>query len=74
MFCQKNVDEHATALLGLIEACGLLDHLFTRDEIVGPRKMVKWMTKDEKLGQQFSELLSLTVAAIEYAVAASVSV
>lgn len=74
LFCERNPDRHLTALLGLMEASEMLDHLFTKDEIIAARKQVKGMRKDERLGELFIELLGLTQFAIAYAFAATVSV
>ena len=74
VFCDEKADPHTTALLGLMEACGMLDHIFTRDEMIAARKQLKLLRKDERLGEPFVTLLGLTLSAIEYAVAASVSV
>ncbi len=74
VFCQQKVDEHETALLSLMEACGLLDHLFTTDEMIAARKMIRGLLKEEKLSQSFCVLLTATTEAVAFAVAAAVSV
>jgi hypothetical protein len=74
VFCEEKADPHSIALLGLVEACGMLDHVFTRDELIAARKSLKLLRKNERLGEPFLSLLSQVLSAVEVAVAASVSV
>jgi hypothetical protein len=73
VFCQENLDENMLAIFGLLEACELLNHLFTQDEIVAARKKVKSLVKDEG-NPSMAELRAQTIAAVRYAVAAAASV
>jgi hypothetical protein len=57
----------------LLESCGMLDHLFTQDEIIAARKKIKRLVKDEVIST-FADLRVLTITAVEYAVASAASV
>ena len=66
----EKIDEHAAALLSLGRAAGLLDHLFTRDELRQAQRRVEALVKDEAVGQAVQEAID----AVNAAVAASVMV
>lgn len=74
VFCGKADDVDTPLVLGLMDSCGLLDHIFTRDEIIAARKMVKRLEKEAVGSQPYRDLLSQTQTAIAYAVAAAISV
>jgi hypothetical protein len=65
-------DEHAVALLSLLYASNLLEHIFTEDEIKASIKVVKEIIKNEAIGQAVIELLNdITDAATAAAIAAA---
>jgi hypothetical protein len=64
----ENLDEHAAALLSLVRASNLLDHLFTRDELRFAKRRVEGLVKDEAVGQAVQE----TIDSINAAIAATV--
>ena len=73
MFCDGKADEHFVALLVLMESSGMLNHLFTTDELFWARKQIKGLRKDVRFGKQTIELYASILTAMEYAIAASVS-
>jgi len=50
-------DEYALTLLSLVQASGLLDHVFTIDEIRSARKRVQALAKDDPIGAAIMEVL-----------------
>jgi hypothetical protein len=60
----EKLDEHAAALLSLVRASNLLDHLFTRDELRVAKKRVEALVKDEAVGQAVKEAIDSINAAI----------
>ena len=66
----EKIDEHTAALLSLGQAAGLLDHLFTRDELRQAKKRVEALVKDDAVGQAVQEVID----SVNAAVAASVMV
>ncbi len=50
-------DEYATALLSLVLAIDLLDHVFTVDEIRSARKRVETLVQDDVIGAAVAEVL-----------------
>lgn len=74
IYCQSPIDEPTAALLGLMDSCAMLNHLFTEDEIISGRKRVKRLVKGEGISRPFADLLVQIIAGVEYAVAADVSV
>ncbi|HTX79492.1 MAG TPA: GPP34 family phosphoprotein [Longilinea sp.] len=68
----EEADERAVALLSLLYAAGLLEHIFTEDEIKASIKQVKEIVKNEAIGQTVIELLNdITDAATAAAIAAA---
>jgi Golgi phosphoprotein 3 len=66
----QKADERTVALLSLGRAAGLLDHLFTRDEMRRASKVVEDLVRDDAVGQAVIE----TIEAINAAVMAAVMV
>lgn len=56
-------DEYAVALLSLARACGLLEHIFTVDEIKSARKRVDTLVQDETIGAAVIEVIQDIAAA-----------
>lgn len=71
LFCGKDVDENTVAILGLMETCGLLEHIFTRDEIIAARRTIRRLVKEDTANR---ELLNQILTAIGYAVSAAISI
>lgn len=74
IFCETTMDEPSAALFSLMDSCGMLNHLFTEDEMIAGRKRVKRLTNGNELSHSFAEILSLIITGVEYATAAAVSV
>ncbi|MGD0707359.1 MAG: GPP34 family phosphoprotein [Anaerolineaceae bacterium] len=68
----EEADEHSVALLSLLYSAGLLEHIFTEDEVKASIKQVKEIVKNEAIGQTVIELLNdITDAATAAAIAAA---
>ena len=65
-------DEYAVALLSLTRACGLLEHVFTVDEIKSARKRVDTLVQDETIGAAVTEVIEAISAAATAAALAAV--
>jgi hypothetical protein len=50
-------DEYALTLLSLVQASGLLDHVFTVDEIKSVRKRVQTLVQDDAIGVTIAAVL-----------------
>ena len=50
-------DDYALTLLSLVDACDLLDHVFTVDEIKSARKRVQALVQDNAIGVAIAEVL-----------------
>ncbi len=60
-------DQRGTALLSLINACGLLKHIFTVDELKVAALRVEELVQDEAVGQAVIEVIenvSMTIIAV----------
>lgn len=57
------LDEQSLALLSLVRAAGLEDHLFTRDEIKQARRRIEELTKSEAVGQAVVEAIQAVESA-----------
>jgi Golgi phosphoprotein 3 len=66
-------DEYAVALLSLVRACGLLEHVFTVDEIKLARKRVDTLVQAETIGATVTEVIETISAATTAAVLAAVA-
>lgn len=64
-------DEYAVALLSLTRACGLLEHVFTVDEIKSARKRVDTLVQDEAIGATITEIIESISTATTAALAAA---
>jgi Golgi phosphoprotein 3 len=53
----EKIDPQSAALLSLIKACGLLDHIFTNDEMKYSRRRVQELVRDESLPPDFIETI-----------------
>ena len=73
LYCDAVVSERALACLVLMDACGLFDHLFTKDELVAARKKLKQLRTEDRYPASFLVLLDQMVEAISFAVASAVS-
>lgn len=73
-FCDEVVSEEHMALVTLMDSCDMLNHLFTVDEIIAMRKKIKALKLGGKVAPDFLDLLELVRSAIEYAIAAAISV
>lgn len=71
LFCEEALSEHLTACLTLLDACDLLEHIFTKDEIVAARKKLRSIKAEATYTQGFLELLDQTLESIAYAVASA---
>jgi Golgi phosphoprotein 3 len=60
---QQTAGERDVALLSLLRAGNLLDHIFTRDELKLARKKVDQLTRDEQIGQGVLEAIQAVEAA-----------
>jgi len=69
----QKADERTVALLSLGRAAGLLDHLFTRDEMQRARKGIEALVQDEAVGQAVSETIEAIGAAVMAAVMVATS-
>ncbi len=69
----EKVDEHTAALLCLGRAAGLLDHVFTRDELRQASKRVEALVKDDAVGQAVQEAIDAVSAAVAASVMVAVS-
>jgi hypothetical protein len=68
-------DEYAVALLGLVQASDLLDHVFTVDEIKSARKRVQTIVQDDAIGSAVAEVLQdIASAASSAATLAAISI
>lgn len=72
VFCQTALDERRLALINLLDACDMLDHLFTKDEMVYAQKRMKLLKRGDHLSAGFLDLLDRMVNAVDYAVAAAI--
>ena len=66
-------DEYAVALLSLTRACGLLEHVFTVDEIKSARKRVDTLVQDETIGATVTKVIESISVATAAALAAATS-
>jgi hypothetical protein len=73
IFCKASPDDQVLVITALLDCCSMLEHLFTPDEIIAVRRKLKHLIKDAN-SRQYAELRMLTVAAVDYAVAAASSV
>ncbi len=60
----EKADEHSLALLSLVRAAGLLDYVFTKDEMRRAKRRVEELVKDEAIGQAVAEALEAVNAAV----------
>jgi hypothetical protein len=67
-------DEYAVALLSLVQAIDLLDHIFTVDEIKSARKRVQTLVQDDTLGAAVREALQDIAAAAATAALAATAI
>ena len=67
-------DEYSAALLSLVQAIGLLDHVFTVDEIKSACKRVETLVQDDAIGAAVTEVLQDIAAAATAAALAATSV
>jgi Golgi phosphoprotein 3 len=65
--------ERDTALLSLVLAGGLLDHLFTRDELRRAKKVVEDLVESDAVGQAVTETIEAINAAVMTAVMVATS-
>jgi hypothetical protein len=73
MFCNEEIDARLVILTSLIDSCGMVDHLFTRDEIVAARKRLRGILKSESADATVANWVGPMVNAVQYALAVSVS-
>jgi hypothetical protein len=73
LYCDATVSEHTLICLVLMEACGLFDHLFTKDELVAARKKMRQIKTEDHYPAQFLTLLDQIVESLSFAVASAVS-
>ncbi len=65
-------DQQSVALLSLLKAIDMLDHIFTLDEIKAAGKRVNEIIKDEAVGKAVVEILdSISSAAVAAALSAT---
>ncbi len=74
VFCDASVDEHFVVLLRFMETGGILEHIFTQDEIIFARKQIKALTRSDRFDKTFLDLLDMITTAVELTAAAAVSV
>ncbi len=73
VFSQQPVTDRILARLVLLEACDMLDHLFTKDEIISARKKVKQLKSGKDFSADLLHLLIRMADAVKYAVAAAIT-
>ena len=73
LYCDAAVSERTLACLVLMEACGLFDHLFTKDELVAARNKLRQIKTEDYYPAQSLALLDQMVESLSYAVASAVS-
>ncbi len=66
-------DEYAVALLSLVHAINMLDHVFAVDEFKAARKRVQALVQDEAVGAAVTEVLQDNAAAAAAAAVAATS-
>lgn len=73
VFFEKTLPERLFARLGLMDACDMLDHIFTKDEIDAVRKKMKLLRSEEHYSPGFLDLMNRMNVAIEFAIASAIS-
>lgn len=68
-----SLSERTIARIEFMDACDMLDHLFTKDEIIGVRKKLKTLKADHQLPPNFINLLNRVTEAIDYAITAAIT-
>lgn len=71
VFVEKTVSDRCFALLELMDACDMLDHLFTIDEILAVRKEMKRWGSAESFSPGSIELIRQMREATQHAVASA---
>lgn len=74
IFGGENADQRSIALLSLLNAARILDHVFTEDEIKAARKRIENLVEDEKFGQAVIETVDAIAAAAAAAAMAATTV
>lgn len=69
----NGLSERMIARIEFMDACDMLDHLFTKDEIIGVRKKLKTLKADHQLSPNFTGLLNRVTEAIDYAITAAIT-
>lgn len=72
IFCQSLINERMIAIIDLLDASDMMDHLFTTDEMVFVRKKIKSLKREEHISPEFLDLLPQMKEAIDYAIASAV--
>lgn len=70
---EKNITDRMITLVDLMDSCDMLDHIFTRDEIITARKKVKTFKAEKEFNPTFLNSLERTTDAVKYAISASLS-
>ncbi len=71
ILAREKPDDYAVALLSLARACGLLEHIFTLDEIKSARKRVETIVQDETIGAAVRTVIQDVTAAATTVLAAA---
>jgi hypothetical protein len=71
-FCQDTATERLLAIISLMDASDILDHLFTRDEMIFVRKKIKFLKREAHDSAKFLDLLGQMEDAIDYAIASAI--
>ena len=73
VFGADSLSERTLARIEFMEACDMLDHLFTKDEIIAVRKKIKILRGSSQLPSGFLNLLDQVTEAIDYAITAAIT-
>jgi hypothetical protein len=70
-FCNSVPTERSLAVISLMDASGMLDHLFTTDEMIFARKIIRSLKREAHGSAKFPSLLEQVDDAIDYATASA---
>lgn len=73
LFGSTSLSERTLARIEFMEAGNMLDHLFTKDEIVAARKKVKIMRSSSQLSPNYLDLINQVKEAIDYAITTAIT-